>query len=274
VGPGYLAAIGGRLAAGREFTDQDRPGQPPVVMINEVAAKRLWPDGQALGRRLAPHGSRGPGTWREVIGIVKDIKVVTIGEKPTAQIFFPVYQYFESQVNLIARTRGDPAAVAEPLRQILREIDPGMPIISTGVLTDQVSTALFPIRFAAMLLVVLGVAGLAIAAIGLYGIIAQGVEARTRELGIRLALGAEPGVLRRMVLSDGLRLAAIGLAMGIGLAALSSRVLKAWLYGVSALDPVAFSLAPMVLLAVAAIACLVPARRATRVDPVEALRAE
>jgi predicted lysophospholipase L1 biosynthesis ABC-type transport system permease subunit len=206
--------------------------------------------------------------------VVKDIKVVTIGERPTPQIFYPLYQYFESQVNLIARTRGDPAVTAVALRQALKEIDPAMPIIASGVLLDQVTTALFPVRFAALLLVVLGLAGLAIAAIGLYGIIAQGVAARTRELGIRLALGAEPGVLRRMVLGDGLKLAGLGLGVGVGLAAVSSRVLESWLYGVSALDPVAFLIAPLVLLMVAALACLLPARRATRVDPVDALRAE
>ncbi len=274
VGPGYLTAIGGRLASGREFTDQDRPGQPPVVMINEAAAKLLWLGENPLGKRLATHGSQGAGTWREVVGVVKDIKVVTIGERPTPQIFYPLYQNFESQVNLIARTQGDPAVTAVALRQALKEVDPAMPVIASGVLMDQVSTALFPVRFGAILLVVLGLAGLAIAAIGLYGIIAQGVVARTRELGIRLALGADPGGLRRMVLLDGLKLAALGLAVGVGLAAISSRVLEAWLYGVSALDPVAFGVAPLVLLLVAAAACLVPARRATRVDPVEALRAE
>jgi predicted permease len=274
VGPDYLAAIGGRLAAGREFTDRDRADQPPVVMVNEAATKLLWPQGSALGKRLATHSSRGAGPWREVVGIVADIKVVTIGERPTPQIFYPLYQQFESQVNLIARTTGDPAATGAALRQALRELDPALPIIASGVLVDQVSTALFPVRFAAILLVVLGLAGLVIAAIGLYGMIAQGVAARTRELGIRLALGAEPAVIRGLVLRDGLRLTAFGLGIGVVLAALTSRVLEAWLYGVSALDPLAFSVAPAVLLMVAAVASLVPARRATRVDPVEALRAE
>ncbi len=274
VGPGYLAAIGGRLVAGRELAENDRTGQPPVVMINEAAAQLLWPGENALGRRLATHGGGRPGTWREVVGIVGNIKVITVGERPTPQIFYPLYQSFESQVTLVARTRGDPGALVGTLRQALGEIDPGMPVIAAGVLMDQVSTALFPVRFAATLLVVLGLGGLAIAAIGLYGIIAQGVAARTRELGIRLALGAEPVALRRMVLVGGLRLTALGLGIGVALAAISSQVLGAWLYGISALDPVAFLVAPTVLLVVAVVACLIPARRATRVDPVEALRAE
>ena len=274
IGVDYLAAIGARLVEGRDFTDRDRAGQPLVVMVNEAAARLLWPNGSALGKRLATRASAGPGAWREVVGIVRDVKVVSVGERPTPQIFFPVRQAVDFPVTVVARTSGDPAAVEASLRQALRDLDPAMPIMSSGILEDQVSTALFPVRFAAMLLVVLGLAGLAIAAIGLYGIIAQGVVARTRELGIRIALGAEPKEVRRLVLSDGLRLAAVGLSVGLAIAAIASGVLRTWLYGVSAHDPIAFLIAPVVLLAVAVVACLVPARRATRVDPVEALRAE
>ncbi|MBL8989013.1 MAG: ABC transporter permease [Gemmatimonadetes bacterium] len=274
VGPDYIAAIGGRIVAGRDFTDRDRPDQPPVVLINEAAAKLLWPEGSALGRRLANRGLTGSGTWREVVGIVRDVKVVSVGERPTPQIFYPVRQWLDFPVTVIARTTGSPIATAASIRAVLKELDRDMPVMSVGALDDQVATALFPMRFAAILLVVLGLAGLAIAAIGLYGIIAQGVAARTRELGIRIALGAEPGAVRRMVLIDGLRLAAVGLGAGLVLAALGSRFLVTWLYGISAHDPLAFVAGPGVLLLVATAACLIPARRATRVDPVNALRAE
>jgi predicted permease len=274
VGPAYFATIGAAMAAGREFSAQDRPGQPPVVIVNEAAAAALWPGHSPIGKRVATRGSQGPGTWREVVGVVKNIKVVTIGEPATPQIFFPLYSSFDAGVTLVARTRGDPAAAVPALRQALRELDAGMPVMGSGPLLDLVATALFPIRFTAILLVVLGLGGLAIASIGLYGMIAQAVAARTRELGIRLALGAEPGAIQRAILADGLRLTAVGLAIGLVVAALASRVLSSWLYGVTSHDLVAFSAAPLVLLLVAVISCLVPARRATRVDPVEALRAE
>jgi predicted permease len=274
VGADYFQAIGATIAAGREFTDRDRSDQPLVVIVNEAAADLLWPGGSPLGRRVATRLSGGPGQWREVVGVVKNVKVVTVGERPTPQIFFPVYQSLDSYLTVIARTRESPAVTAEALRRILAELDPGIPVMGSGALQDQVHVALFPVRFAAMLLTVLGLAGLAIAAIGLYGIIAQGVAARTRELGIRIALGAPAGDVRRMVLVDGLRLAGLGLGLGVVIAAASSRVLRAWLYGVSALDPLAFLVAPAVLLLVAAAACLIPATRATRVDPVNALKSE
>lgn len=271
VGSQYFKTLGATLVAGRDFSEQDRGGQPNVVVVNEAAAALLWPGKEALGRRLS---TRGSTTWREVVGVVKNIKVVTVGEEPTPQIFYPLYQSFDSPTVVIARGNGSPATLAVTMRSTLKELDAAMPVMSTGVLTDQVGTALFPVRLAAMLLTVLGLAGLAIAAVGLYGIIAQGVVARTRELGIRIALGAEPNAVRGMVLREGLQLAVIGLAVGLAIAALASRVLSTWLYGVSPYDPVAFLAGPLVLLAVAAAACLIPARRATRVDPVTALRAD
>jgi putative ABC transport system permease protein len=226
-----------------------------------------------MGKRIATHGGAAP-IWREVVGVVRDVKVMTIGEDATPQIFYPVLQFAETQFTVVARTTGDPVKLSGDLRALLKEIDPTMPVMAAGLLTDQVSTALFPVRFAAMLLTVLGFAGLAIAAIGLYGIIAQGVAARTRELGIRIALGADPRLVRTMVLVDGLKLASVGLVIGVIIAAVASRVLATWLYGVSALDPLSFVTVPLVLMAVAAAACLIPARRATRVDPVNALRVE
>ncbi len=274
VAPGYFKAIGAVLSNGRDFTPQDREGQPLVVVVNETAARLLWPGQSALGRQIAGRTSGGEPPWREVVGVVRDIKVTTIGERPTAQIFYPVLQFAETQFTLIARTTGDPATTSVALRQLLKELDPAVPVMASGPLVDQVTTALFPVRFAAMLLTVLGLAGVAIAAIGLYGTIAQGVAARTRELGIRIALGADPRLVHRMVLVDGLRLASVGLAAGLAIAALASRVLGTWLYGVSPYDPLAFVTVPLLLLLVAVVACLIPARRATRVDPVNALRVE
>ncbi len=275
VGPEYVATIGGRLASGRDFTEDDDRNHPRVVLANESAARLLWPNENPIGKRLASRNSKGPGTWLEVIGVVKDIKVTTVGETPTPQLFFPLYQSGnDSYVALIARTTGEPAVLVGELRRALKDLDATMPIMSSGVLDELVTTALFPIRFTALLLVALGAVGLLISAIGLYGIIAQNVAARTRELGIRMALGAKARDVQAMVLRQGLRLSVVGLGLGLLIAAFGSRLLRSWLYGISPLDPLSFSVAPIALLAIAAVACLIPARRATQVDPVEALRAE
>ncbi|MEO8451177.1 MAG: FtsX-like permease family protein, partial [Gemmatimonadota bacterium] len=222
----------------------------------------------------AVHGSGGPGQWREVVGVIKNLKIMTVGEEPTPQVFFPLYQRLESYMTLVARVSGDPAASIPAFRNLVHEIDPTMPILGTGTLDGLVSTALFPIRFGALVLVALGGIGLLIASIGLYGIIAHGVAQRTRELGVRMALGAQVRDVLGLVVRDGMRLVLGGLAVGLGLALLVSRGLSSWLYGISPYDPLAFLGGPLVLLVVALLACWIPARRATRVNPIDALRAD
>jgi putative ABC transport system permease protein len=274
VGPDYLAAIGGRLVSGREFTDRDGPEAPPVALVNEAAARLLWPGASPIGRRFAPSDQGTPGRWREVVGVVRDLKVVTVGERPTPQVFYSAFQAFDTDLTVVARSRGGPTAAFETLRGAVRELDPGLPIMAGGPLQAVVTTALFPLRFGVGLLVVLGLVGLVIASIGLYGILAQGVAQRTRELGVRMALGARSADVQRLVIREGLGLTAIGVAVGLGLALLLGRLLGTWLYGVSPHDPLAFLLASVALGLVALLACWLPARRATRVDPMIALRAD
>jgi predicted permease len=274
VGPDYFKAIGGHLAAGRDFSDLDGSTAVPVAIINESAARLLWPGESPLGKRIAADDQGKARTWRQVVGVVRDVKVMTVGERPTPEIFYPVFQAFDSYLTIVARGRGSSGALARSIVTEVHALEPAMPVLMSGGLTETVATALFPLRVGVFLLVVLGLVGLTIASIGLYGIIAQSVAQRTRELGIRLALGAQVPHVLRMVFRDGLLLAGGGIVIGLLLALGLSRLLATWLYGVSPYDPLAFTVAPLVLLGVAMLACWVPARRATRVDPVNALRAE
>jgi predicted permease len=272
VGPDYFNAIGGHLAQGRDFTDADGPGGLPVAIVNQSAARLLWPGESAMGKRFAADDQGRAGTWRQVVGVARDVKVMTVGERPTPQVFYPVFQSFDSYLTVVARGRGNPTSLARSVRTVIGELEPAMPVLTSGGLSNIVGTALFPLRVGVALLVILGLVGLVIASIGLYGIIAQSVAQRTRELGIRLALGAQVPHVLRMVFRDGLLLAGLGVVVGLALAMLLSRLLATWLYEVSPYDPLAFTVAPLVLFLVAVLACWIPARRATRVDPVVALK--
>lgn len=273
VGPGYFATIGARIARGRDFTTADHDSAPPVVAVNQTAARQLWPGEDPLGKRLRT-GVGEAQPWREVVAVVADIKVNTPGERPTAQLFFPFAQRYEPYQTLLVRADGDPAALLPVLRQAVSDAAPDVTVISAGLLADRVAVGLWPARFAAATLLALGLAGLAIASLGLYGSVAHAVAQRTRELGVRVALGARSRDVLALVLREGMRTVAVGLAAGLALAGLASQALRAFLYGVSPWDPAAFATAPLVLALVGLAACYLPARRATRVDPVEALRSE
>ena len=272
VGPRYFETLGAELAAGRDLATTDRPDAPRVAVINDAAARRLWPGESALGRRFTNGFARD--TWYQVVGVVRNVKVNTPGEAPTPAIYYPVLQRYDSYLTFVVRTTAPPAALLPRLLAAVKAVNPGLSVISSGTLAERVTMGLWPARFATGLLTALGLVGLAIAALGLYGAIAHGVTQRTRELGIRLALGAHGSDIVGLVLREGMRVVLAGLLLGLALAAAGSRLLGAWLYGVSPWDPLAFLLAPAVLGLVAFLACYVPARRATRVDPVEALRSE
>jgi putative ABC transport system permease protein len=274
VGPAYFRTIGAGLVAGREFAATDRRDAPKVAVVNETAARQLWPGQEALGKRFTNGFDTSADPWYQVVGVVHDVKVNTPGEAPTAAIYYPVLQRYDSYLTLIARTAGDAGAALPRVLAALKAVDPGLSVIASGPLTDRVVMGLWPARFATGLLMALGLVGLAIACLGLYGAIAHGVTQRTRELGIRLALGANVRDVVSLVLREGMSVVVVGLGVGLMLAALGSRLLAAWLYGVSPWDPLAFVVAPAMLAAVAFLACYVPARRATRVDPVQALRSE
>ncbi len=272
VSPDYFKTIGVPILEGRGFTDDDRPDTPRVAVINETMARRYWPGASALGKTFHTNGP--DGKLFEVIGVSADHKVTTVGESPMPFIHVARGQQPNSYNIVVARTRGDAASLLRDMRLALLAIEPNLVFVENQTMEGEVAATLFPVRASAWLVGIVGLAAMALAAIGLYGIIAYSVAQRTREIGIRLALGAAPASVLGLIMRQGLRVAAVGLAAGGGLGVLASRLIAGALYGIGAGDPVAWSAAAAILLGVSALANLIPARRAARVDPSVALRVE
>jgi len=274
VTPDYFQTMRMRVMSGRTFTPADGPDSQPVAIINETMARRHWPDADPLGRRVAFGDTPEEGDWLTVVGVVTDITRQGLDEGDRPTIYMPFAQRPSRGVWFITRTAGDPMGLAAGVKSAIWEIDPKLPVQDVHPLTDRVRDAVRVPRFTAIVLSLFGLTGLLLAAIGIYGVMSFDVVQRTREIGIRLALGARPDSVLAMVLGRGLRLTAIGAVAGIVGAIAASRVLASLLFGVSATDPLTFTLVVVALMAVATLATWLPARRATRVDPVEVLRAE
>jgi predicted permease len=270
VSPRYFAAMRIPLLAGRDFTDQDDSKALQVAIVNEAFAHRFWPGQDPLGRRF-----NTDGTWRTVIGLATQGKYNRLSESAWCFYYLP-YQQGAPDLDLgfCVRTVGDPAAFANTLRQTVRALDPRVELLQTVPLAVHSGMVLFPQRMASSLLVLLGLIALVLSAMGVYAVMAYAVSQRTQEFGVRIALGASARDVLRLVLGRGLLLAAGGVAAGIVLAFAMARLMAGFLYGVSPFDPLIFLGVPSFLALVALLACYLPARRATRVDPVEALRSE
>lgn len=269
VSEGYVEAMGVELLEGRTFTRMDDGVGAPVVIVNRRFADRFWPGVSALGKVV-----RTAGKDRQVVGVVETGKVRSLGEAPTELMYLPQRELFTSGVALVARTSSDPQEVLRRLREIVRSADPDMPISDVRTMEDHMGIALLPARLGGSVLGLFGLLGLVLAAVGIYGVMAYSVAQRTRELGIRIALGSDRRDVLRLVLREGMRLAAIGVGIGLLGAAGAARLVGGLLYGVRPLDPVAFSVVPLTLVAVAAFAVYLPARRAAGVDPIRALKTE
>lgn len=265
---GYLEAMGVELVEGRAFRRSDDADGAPVIVVNQVFAERYWPGESAIGKVVVTAGER------EVIGVVESGKYTSLGEAPTPFMYLPLRQGGLGQMTLVARTRSNPAEVLSRLRGVVRSVDPELPLYDLRTMEDHMGIALLPARLGGAALGLFGVLGMILAAVGIYGVMAYSVSQRRREIGIRVALGARRNDVTGMVLKQGLRLAALGALLGLAGAALLGRLVQSLLYDVSALDPVAFTVVPAVLVGVAALAVYIPARRAARGDPVAALRAE
>ncbi|HVS64185.1 MAG TPA: ABC transporter permease [Thermoanaerobaculia bacterium] len=269
VSEGYLEALGTRLLEGRTFTRQDDADAPPVVIVNRRFAERFWPDEPALGKIV-----RTAGEEREVIGVVETGKYRSLGEAPTEFMFLPHRERFSSGMTLVARTRVAPEDVLQTIQGIVHGLDADMPVFDTRTMRDHLGIALMPARLGGAVLGLFGLLGLALAAVGIYGVMAYSVARRRRELGIRVALGADRSSVLGLVLGQGARLALLGVALGLLAAAGASKMVEGLLYNVDAYDPVAFIGVPLLLIAVAMLAVYLPARRAAGVEPVRALRTE
>ena len=266
---GYFRTLGVPVLQGRDFDNRDTEGSPPVVIVNEAMARKYWPGVSAVGRRIRAHGASAPF---EVVGVVRDYKVRTVGESPVPFVHFARAQRYAPSVSILARTTGDAADLARAMRRALLSLEPELVFIENQPMETAIATTLFPVRAGAALGAGFGVLALLLAAIGLYGVTAFWVSRRTREIGIRIALGATPRAVIARVLAQGLMLVLCGLIAGGLLAIAATRSLVGMLYGVSSIDPISYAAATAVLLAVALAANIIPARRAARVDPMIALR--
>lgn len=266
---GYLETMGIRLLEGRAFTRADDGDGAPVIIVNKRFADRFWPGQSALGRVVETAGAE-----REVIGVVETGKYRSLGEEPREFMYLSHRERFSSAMTLVARTRNDPQDAMGDIRNVVRGLDPNMPVYDVRTMENHMGIALLPARLGGEVLGSFGLLGLLLAAVGVYGVMAYSVAQRTRELGIRVAVGADRGSVVRLVLGEGLRLAGVGIVLGLGAAAGASQLIKGLLYNTPALDPVAFLAVPAILLSVAFLAVYIPARRAASVDPMKALKTD
>ena len=282
----YFDAMSIALRRGRYLSEQDSAQSEPVVVINETMARQFWPDLEPVGQRIAWGGARNHGPWMRIVGIVADVKQGPLGTATVAQTYQPWVQSVADSrsadsvfgalrsLKLIVRANGDPLATAGAIQAQVRAIDPSLPVAQVRTMETVVQESAAPQRFNTVLLGGFAAVALVLAAIGIGGVLATAVSRRTQEIGLRMALGARRGDVLRMVIGQGMALVLLGLAIGIPSALLTTRFMSSLLFGTGPHDVVTFAGATTLLLIVSLVACYVPARRATRVDPMVALRWE
>jgi putative ABC transport system permease protein len=278
VSPDYFRVMGIRLLSGRGFSDRDNRDASSVALISEFVARTLWPNENPLGKRVTLEDSPKPQDWLTVVGVVDDVNQKSLTEKPHPAIYQPYQQvrrsFFLSHMTFAVRTAANMQGVAAAMRSVLQEVDPNQPVQSIAAMTDLLDATTAEPWFQARLISVFSILALLLSAIGIYGVLAYAVTERTREIGIRMALGAEKSDITGMVLKRTLLLAAAGVALGVAGALAVTRVLTKFLFDVKPTDPATFAMVCAVLVAIALFAGVLPARRATRVDPLVALRWE
>jgi putative ABC transport system permease protein len=275
VSPDYFRAMGIRVLQGRVFDEHDRTDAPLVCMVDETFAQAHWANQSPLGKRVkfGPL-SDASNPWMEVVGVVAHVKNYGVDEDSRVELYLPYLQNSASAFTLMLRTDGDPAALTAAMRSAVRAVDPALPVYAARTLPELVSDRTAQRRLAVLLISVFAAIALLLAGVGIYSVMSYAVTQRTQEIGIRMALGAEREHIVRMVLRSGALMALSGVGIGLLLAFGLARLITTLLFQTSAADPPTFSLVPLVLLAVALAACYLPARRATRVDPMVALRCE
>jgi putative ABC transport system permease protein len=271
-GPDYFQTMGTRLLRGREFDDTDGMSAPAVAIVNEAFVQRYLPEQDPIGKRLGNGGDQPLDI--EIIGLVEDGKYVTLGEEPLPFVWLGADRRPPAFMTLVVRGAAHPGALTQPVRQAIAEVDPEVAITTVALANQHLAFALLPQRLGALLLGLFGLLGLSLAALGIYGVMAYSVTQRTREFGIRLALGARAADITRMVVRQGMWIAAIGGVVGLLLAAAVTRLMQFLLFDVAPLDPATFAGVTLIVAVAAFIANWLPARRTARVDPLMALRSE
>jgi predicted permease len=273
VTPGYLETMRIPLRAGRPLTERDDATSPRAVLISEVLARRLWPGESALGKRVACCSHPDSADWREVVGVVGAVRHRGLAEAAPEEMYVPFQQtpWPERGMTLVARG-DDPASLTPALRRAVRTVDPTLALSDVRTLREVMSRTRAGARFNTLLLTALALTGLVLAVVGIYGVISYFVSQRTHEIGVRLALGATARDVVRLVVREGVVMGLVGLAIGVALALVAARVLRALLFGVTPTDPLVLAGSCAVLFAAALLASYLPARRAARVEPLVSLR--
>ena len=274
VSQGYFETMGTRLLAGRLFSDRDTPASTAVAIVNETLAQRIWPNENPIGKLVKQGWPEAPGTWREVIGVVADVKFEGITVSTPMQIYMPLTQESSRMLAIVVRTPAEPAAVTSAVQATVHGLDKDLPVYAVKTMEQVLDTSMARERMSMLILGVFAVVALTLASVGLYGVVSHGVTERTHEIGVRMALGAQPRHVLGLVVRQGLMMAVIGATIGVAGSVALSRSMQGLLFGVTATDPQTIGAVVAMLLAVAGVACYVPAWRATRVDPSTALRSE
>ncbi len=272
-GPGYFRTMGIPLLRGRDFTDHDDMRSAPVIIVNETLAKTFWPDGDAVGKHMLPgFSTSGQYQMREIVGVVGDVKHQGLKSNAVPEFWFAQAQMPVTSMTLVVRTAGDPHALVAPVRSVVQEMDANAPVFGVLTAEEYMARSVAPTRFDMTLLASFAAVALVMTAVGLYGVISFFVSQSTREIGIRVALGAQRRDALRFVMRQGMSLTLAGVVIGLAAAWGLTRVMTGLLFGVGATDAATFAGVSLMLLVIAALACYVPARRATKVDPMVALR--
>ena len=275
ISPGYFDTMSIPLSKGRQLTDQDTDNSPNVVVISETMARRFWPGEDAVGKRIAIGRIRSPEDWIQVIGVVKDVRQFELNADPKPQMYLTYRQYgFFDARDLVVKTDVDPASMASTVRKAVWEIDKDQPVSNIRTMETILADSIARQRFSMLLLAIFASVALVLAAVGIYGVMSYSVAQRTHEIGIRMALGAQTSAVLKLAVGYGMKLVVAGIAIGLIAAFALTRVMSTLLFGVTATDLTTFTLISLLLVAVAAIASYIPARRATKVSPIIALRYE
>ena len=273
VTPDFFRASQIPVRRGRAFREADRDGAAPVAMVNETMVRRFFPGEDPLGKRILVAWA-GPDTWREIVGVVADIRGRQVDDQPVPETYVPFFQYTVPTFSVIVRTAGDPAALFGPIRREVRGLDGELPVSRLALLTRVADRTVEPRRQSTLLLGLFGGLAILLAALGLSSVLAYAVAQRTREIGIRIAVGAQRRDILRLVLGQAMRLSRAGILVGLAGSFALTRFLSGQLYGVRATDPVTLAAGVFLMVGVALAASALPARRAARVDPIKAMRVD